>query len=84
MKRKREGFCASFPKNVMEFLAEQRGDKRPDFGEIKSHQNARNGSEQFRSAVNFHRITSFSLAFSLWAPDSFLQWVLQEPWRRAF
>lgn len=54
MKRKREGFCASFPKNVIEFLAEQRSDKCPDFREIKSHQNACDGTEQFWQAVNFH------------------------------
>ena len=42
------------PKNIMEFLAEQRNDKCPDFREIKSHQNAGNGGEEFRGAVDFH------------------------------
>ena len=42
------------PKNVMEFLAEQRSDKRPDFREIKSYQNAGDGGKEFCGAVYFH------------------------------
>ena len=42
------------PKNNVDFLAKQRGDKVPDFREIKAHQDTCNGGKEFCGAVNFH------------------------------
>ena len=41
---------------VAPLLTEQGSNKIPDFGKVQSHQNAKNGGDQFRYRVDFHNV----------------------------